>query len=184
MTWLSSKSREVTEASAHSHGYSAVRLAVRARVPLELIYTAVPFVIISVLFYFTVVVQTKVEKIEDNPGVTVDVTAFQWNWRFAYREVTLDGNNIKLERENPYGKQPDIAKLNEEAEKMKEHGHVEAQPERVVTVSWGNQEAALALGATRWGMITAVVLPFGRGGIIGGTSCGCRSPRYPDSPGW
>src|SRR5262249_41617788 len=31
------------------------------------------------------------------------------------------------------------------------------------------REAALALGATRWGMIRAVVLPFGRGGIIGGT---------------
>jgi phosphate transport system permease protein len=33
----------------------------------------------------------------------------------------------------------------------------------------GEKEAALALGATRWGMITSVVLPFGRGGIIGGT---------------
>jgi phosphate transport system permease protein len=36
----------------------------------------------------------------------------------------------------------------------------------------GEKEAALALGATRWGMITAVVLPFGRGGIIGGTMLG------------
>ncbi|HKT04108.1 MAG TPA: phosphate ABC transporter permease subunit PstC [Rugosimonospora sp.] len=33
----------------------------------------------------------------------------------------------------------------------------------------GEREAALALGATRWGMIRTVVLPFGRGGIIGGT---------------
>ena len=33
----------------------------------------------------------------------------------------------------------------------------------------GEKEAALALGATRWGMIRAVVLPFGRGGMIGGT---------------
>lgn len=33
----------------------------------------------------------------------------------------------------------------------------------------GEREAALALGSTRWGMIRAVVLPFGRGGIIGGT---------------
>ncbi|WP_307833426.1 phosphate ABC transporter permease subunit PstC [Pimelobacter simplex] len=33
----------------------------------------------------------------------------------------------------------------------------------------GEKEAALALGATRWGMIRTVVLPFGRGGIIGGT---------------
>ncbi len=36
----------------------------------------------------------------------------------------------------------------------------------------GEREAALALGATRWGMIRAVVLPFGRGGIIGGTMLG------------
>lgn len=33
----------------------------------------------------------------------------------------------------------------------------------------GEREAALGLGATRWGMIRTVVLPFGRGGIIGGT---------------
>jgi phosphate transport system permease protein len=33
----------------------------------------------------------------------------------------------------------------------------------------GEKEAALALGSTRWGMIRSVVLPFGRGGIIGGT---------------
>ncbi len=33
----------------------------------------------------------------------------------------------------------------------------------------GEREGAYALGATRWGMISTVVLPFGRGGIIGGT---------------
>lgn len=36
----------------------------------------------------------------------------------------------------------------------------------------GEREGALALGATRWGMIRAVVLPFGKGGIIGGTMLG------------
>lgn len=36
----------------------------------------------------------------------------------------------------------------------------------------GEKEAALALGATRWGMVRSVVLPFGRGGIIGGTMLG------------
>lgn len=33
----------------------------------------------------------------------------------------------------------------------------------------GEKEGALALGSTKWGMIRTVVLPFGRGGIIGGT---------------
>ncbi|HVX54111.1 phosphate ABC transporter permease subunit PstC [Nocardioides sp.] len=36
----------------------------------------------------------------------------------------------------------------------------------------GEKEGALALGATRWGMIRTVVLPFGKGGIIGGTMLG------------
>lgn len=33
----------------------------------------------------------------------------------------------------------------------------------------GEREGAFALGATRWGVIRTVVLPFGRGGVIGGT---------------
>jgi phosphate transport system permease protein len=33
----------------------------------------------------------------------------------------------------------------------------------------GEREGALALGATKFGMIRSVVLPFGKGGIIGGT---------------
>jgi len=36
----------------------------------------------------------------------------------------------------------------------------------------GEREGAYALGATKWGMIRTVVLPFGRGGIIGGTMLG------------
>ena len=36
----------------------------------------------------------------------------------------------------------------------------------------GEKEAALAMGATRWGMIKTVVLPYGKGGIIGGAMLG------------
>lgn len=36
----------------------------------------------------------------------------------------------------------------------------------------GEKEAALALGSTRWGMIKTVVLPYGKGGIIGGSMLG------------
>lgn len=36
----------------------------------------------------------------------------------------------------------------------------------------GEREGAFALGSTRWGMIRTVVLPFGLGGIIGGTMLG------------
>jgi phosphate transport system permease protein len=36
----------------------------------------------------------------------------------------------------------------------------------------GEREAAFALGATHWGVVKTVVLPFGKGGIIGGTMLG------------
>jgi phosphate transport system permease protein len=34
------------------------------------------------------------------------------------------------------------------------------------------REGAIALGATKWGMIRTVVIPFGRGGMVGGTMLG------------
>ncbi|MDA2805617.1 phosphate ABC transporter permease subunit PstC [Nocardiopsis suaedae] len=39
-------------------------------------------------------------------------------------------------------------------------------------VPQGHQEAALAMGATRWEMIRMAVLPFGRPGVIGGAMLG------------
>jgi phosphate transport system permease protein len=36
----------------------------------------------------------------------------------------------------------------------------------------GEREAAYALGSTRWGMIRTVVLPYGRGGVIGAAMLG------------
>jgi len=36
----------------------------------------------------------------------------------------------------------------------------------------GEREGAYALGATKWGMISTVVLPFGKGGMIGGSMLG------------
>lgn len=36
----------------------------------------------------------------------------------------------------------------------------------------GEREGALALGSTKWGMIRSVVLPYGAGGIIGGSMLG------------
>ena len=61
--------------------------------PLELVLTAVPLIIISVLFYFTVVTENKMLHREPNPEVVVDITAFQWNWKFGYQKVAFkDGS--------------------------------------------------------------------------------------------
>jgi cytochrome c oxidase subunit 2 len=52
--------------------------------PVELIFTVVPAIIVAVLFGFTVSVQNYVEVDPPNPDLKVDVTAFQWQWKFAY----------------------------------------------------------------------------------------------------
>ena len=58
--------------------------------PLEVVYTIIPFVIIAVLFFFTVSTQNRVMQRSDDPDVTVAVNAFKWNWQFVYPETTDD----------------------------------------------------------------------------------------------
>jgi cytochrome c oxidase subunit 2 len=56
--------------------------------PLEVVYTIIPFVIIAVLFFFTVSTQNRVQQRSENPDVTVAVNAFKWNWQFVYPDTT------------------------------------------------------------------------------------------------
>ncbi len=57
---------------------------VRYNMPIEILYTVVPFVLIAVLFYYTAKDENSVDAIPANPAVTVDVTGFQWSWQFDY----------------------------------------------------------------------------------------------------
>ena len=56
----------------------------RENLPLELVYTAVPFVMVAVLFYFTVGTENKVLDNTAHPDVEVCVTAQKWSWDFSY----------------------------------------------------------------------------------------------------
>jgi cytochrome c oxidase subunit II len=69
--------------------------------PLELVLTVVPFLIISVLFYFTVVVQEKMLHKEPNPEVVIDVTAFQWNWKFGYQKIAFTDGTFDFDGADP-----------------------------------------------------------------------------------
>ena len=52
--------------------------------PLEIVYTVIPFVIVAVLFYFTATTQNYVNAKAADPALRVNVVAFQWNWEFQY----------------------------------------------------------------------------------------------------
>jgi cytochrome c oxidase subunit II len=68
-----------TELPAQTHGNNL----------LEVIWTAIPFAVVMVLFLGSFVVLTRVDAKSDNPAVTVDVTGFQWQWTFAYQDEGL-----------------------------------------------------------------------------------------------
>ncbi|MGH3933661.1 MAG: aa3-type cytochrome oxidase subunit II [Pseudonocardiaceae bacterium] len=62
--------------------------------PLEIVYTVIPFVIVAVLFYFTVTAQNFVNVKVDNPDLRVRVVGFQWNWEFEYLEDDPGTNGV------------------------------------------------------------------------------------------
>lgn len=66
-------------------------LQTRFNLPMELLYTVTPFLIISVLFYYTATVQTHVDRKVKHPDVTVEVLAFKWNWQFSYTDDNAKG---------------------------------------------------------------------------------------------
>ncbi len=74
----------------------------KENLPLEIVYTAVPFVMVAVLFYFTVTTENKVTEHQPNPVVTVDVTAFKWGWDFGY-EKTHDPSSTRPVDNNAQG---------------------------------------------------------------------------------
>ncbi len=64
---------------------------VRYNMPIEALFTTVPLVIISVLFYFTARDESKLLETSARPDHVVNVVGFQWSWAFNYVE-DVDGN--------------------------------------------------------------------------------------------
>ena len=66
----------------------------RYNMPIEILYTAVPFVLIAILFYYTAKDENYIDNISPKPAVIVNVLGFQWSWQFNYPQyhVTNTGN--------------------------------------------------------------------------------------------
>jgi cytochrome c oxidase subunit 2 len=75
----------------------------RYNMPIELVYTIAPFLVVSVLFYYTAVVQTYVNRLSPNPDVTVNIEPFKWNWKFSYpNAMGSDGKPVYTVGDDSY----------------------------------------------------------------------------------
>jgi cytochrome c oxidase subunit 2 len=69
---------------------------VRYNLPIEFLYTIVPFIMVGVLFYFTARDENFIDKVSANPDVIVNVTGFQWGWQFQYPQYSVAGTGTKV----------------------------------------------------------------------------------------
>ena len=56
-------------------------------IPVEVVYTVIPFIIIAVLFYFTAVKQEEIVTKSPTVAHEITVNGFQWSWQFGYPEA-------------------------------------------------------------------------------------------------
>jgi len=56
----------------------------KLNLPLEIVYTIIPFLIVAVLFAYTATSENEVNRLTANPDTTVRVVGFKWNWEWDY----------------------------------------------------------------------------------------------------
>src|SRR3954449_2824671 len=73
--------------------HDEIPVQTRYNLPLEILYTVAPVIVVLVLFYFTVVTQNQVLAAADEPPKhTITVVGQQWSWTFNYdKDKALDG---------------------------------------------------------------------------------------------
>lgn len=70
-------------------GDTGFPIQLRYHVPLEMIFTLVPVVLVLSMFYFTQKDVAAIEHVDENPDVTVNVVAKQWSWDFNYVDADV-----------------------------------------------------------------------------------------------
>jgi cytochrome c oxidase subunit 2 len=69
---------------------------VRYNLPVETLYTVIPFVIVAGLFYYTARDEIEINELTDNPQLTVGVVGFRWNWQFDYQGQDPQGRDLRI----------------------------------------------------------------------------------------
>jgi cytochrome c oxidase subunit 2 len=67
---------------------------VRYHLPLEVLYTVVPLIMVGVLFFFTARDQAAIAAIDEKPDVTIGVVGKQWAWDFNYLNAPGAGDDV------------------------------------------------------------------------------------------
>ena len=73
----------------HRKRSDGVPRQVRYNLPIEVLYTVLPFVMIGVLFFYTARDENSIDKLSKHPDLVVNVTGWQWSWSFQYPQYSV-----------------------------------------------------------------------------------------------
>ena len=61
-----------------------------ANVPLEIVYTAIPVVMVVVLFSLSFATEDRASSVTPEPDLTLRAEAFSWGWRFGFPDAGVE----------------------------------------------------------------------------------------------
>lgn len=83
----------------------------RYHLPLEVMYTAVPLMMVAVLFYYTATSQAAILSTEEEPDHTVEVIGKQWSWDFNYVDEGVYETGVQADLDGEPGAEERIPTL-------------------------------------------------------------------------
>jgi cytochrome c oxidase subunit 2 len=83
----------------------------RYHLPLEVMYTAVPLMMVAVLVYYTAVSQAAILSTEEEPDHVVEVIGKQWSWDFNYVDEGVYETGVQADLDGEEGAEERIPTL-------------------------------------------------------------------------
>mgnify|MGYP002738416470 FL=1 len=74
-------------------GQTGLPVQLRYNMPIEILYTVIPLILVLGMFFFTARDQTEIETQWENPDVEITAIAKQWAWDFPYNGEAQDNSD-------------------------------------------------------------------------------------------
>lgn len=64
------------------------------RIPLEVGYTVIPFLVVIGLFVVSVVAEGEITELSPDPDLVIEARGFQWDWQFTYEDEGIQVTGV------------------------------------------------------------------------------------------
>ncbi len=92
-------------------GETGVPAQIRYHLPLEVMYTVIPVMMIGVLFGYTARDQREILDTSQTPDVTIGVVGKQWSWDFNYKDANVYESGVMGQLDGQEGAEAELPTL-------------------------------------------------------------------------